>query len=119
MPAAARLVMLFLLAGATGRAEDAPPGSASEADAARFVALVDRMAEAVGQIRDYTCVFTREERVGGELLPMETMFLKHRGPGVCIYMKWIEEPHRRREAIYCEGKYDGRLRVHEGSGLAS
>ena len=77
------------------------------------------MAEAVGQIRDYTCVFTRDERVGGELLPMETMFLKHRGPGVCIYMKWIEEPHRGREVIYCEGKYDGRMRVHEGSGLAS
>jgi Protein of unknown function (DUF1571) len=119
MPAAARVVMLLLLAGTMVRAEDTPPATASEADTSRFVALVDRMTEAVAQIRDYTCVFTREERVGGELLPTETMLLKHRGPGVCVYMKWIEEPHRGREMIYCEGKYNGRLRVHEGSGIAS
>ena len=119
---AAWVAMLLLLAGAAGHAEDALPltgNGTSEGDASRFLALVDRMTEAVEQIRDYTCVFTKQERIRGELLPMETTFLKHRGPGVCIYMKWIEEPHRGREMIYCEGKYDGRLRVHEGSGLAS
>ncbi|HYV58217.1 MAG TPA: DUF1571 domain-containing protein [Candidatus Nitrosopolaris sp.] len=104
--------------GADGPALPGPEGVPA-ADASRFVALVDRMTAAVEQIRDYTCVFTRQERVRGELLPMETMLLKHRGPGVCVYMKWIEEPHRGREIIYCEGKYDGRLRVHEGSGIAS
>src|SRR5437867_3031602 len=102
MPVAARVALLLLLAGAALGAEDAVPQAgdgASAAEAAGFLALVDRMTEAVGQIRDYTCVFTREERVRGELLPMDTMFLKHRGPGVCIYMKWIEEPHRGREVI--------------------
>jgi hypothetical protein len=122
MFAAVRVAMLLLLAGAAARAEEALPlagENASEGDSSRFLALVDRMTEAVEQIRDYTCVFTKQERIRGELLPMETTFLKHRGPGVCVYMKWIEEPHRGREMIYCKGKYDGKLRVHEGSGLAS
>jgi len=117
----AAIVALLLAQRAVGADDAALPAAdgVPAADVSRFLTLVDRMTEAVAEIRDYTCVFTRQERVGGELLPMETMLLKHRGPGVCVYMKWIEEPHRGREMIYCEGKYDGRLRVHEGSGLAS
>jgi len=117
----AGIVALLLTHHAVGADDAAAPGTdgVAAADASRFLTLVDRMMEAVAQIHDYTCVVTRQERVGGELLPMETMLLKHRGPGVCVYMKWIEEPHRGREMIYCEGKYGGRLRVHEGSGFAS
>src|SRR5262249_58069249 len=114
-------VALLLARHAVASDEAVPPGTdgVPAAESSRFLTLVDRMTEAVGQIQDYTCIFTRQERVGGELLPMETMLLKHRGPGVCVYMKWIEEPHRGREIIYCEGRYDRRLPVPQGSGIAS
>ncbi|MGH7821080.1 MAG: DUF1571 domain-containing protein [Candidatus Binatia bacterium] len=92
---------------------------AGPADERRFDDLVVRMEERGKEIRDYTCVMTKRERIGEELRPMETMFVKHRGPGVCLYMKWIAPPHEGREIVYCEGKYGGELQAHDGSGWTS
>ena len=50
---------------------------------------------------------------GGCLFPMK---MKFRRKPFSVYLKWIE-PHKNREAIYVEGKNNGRIVAHEPLGL--
>lgn len=67
-------------------------------------------------LKDYTCIFHKQEMVKGKLLPAETMTVKFRAPR-SIYMKWIKDPHEGRETLYIEGKNDNEVRAHEGGFL--
>ena len=78
-----------------------------------ILTLLNQMQSSYAQVEDYTAVFHKQERVEGELLPNETMLLKFQKP-LKIYTKWIEDPHREREALYVEGKYDNKVIAHEG-----
>lgn len=79
--------------------------------------LVEKMTESVSRVDDYTCIFTKQEYVDGKLLPEETIFLKQRKIPFSVYMKWVEEPHKGREVLFLEGKYEDKLMAHEGSGV--
>ena len=64
-------------------------------------------------IRDYTTVFTKREREGGELGPVQIMFLKVRQKPFRVYMYFLAPEDRKgREAIYVEGRNDGKLLGH-------
>lgn len=67
------------------------------------------------EIKDYTCVLLKQERVRGSLQKQATIFLKYRKP-FDLYMKWIKDPHLGRELIYRQGK-DAGLVVHEGGAI--
>jgi len=75
--------------------------------------LVEGMHAAYDKVQDYTATFLKQERVKGELLPMETVALKFRKPFM-VYMKWLKGPHDGREALYVQGKYDNKVTGHEG-----
>lgn len=75
---------------------------------------VTKMQDAYEQVSDYRCIFKKQERVGGNLLPQETILLKFKKP-FSIYMKWIKEPHKGQEIIYVRGWNDNELRAHPGS----
>ena len=34
-------------------------------------------------------------------------------------MKWLKEPHKDRESLYCHGKYNNEVQAHEGHGFSS
>jgi Protein of unknown function (DUF1571) len=108
------VAVLALTAGAAGA-----QGAGDAADASEVDRLLERLVHAVGSLRDYTCVFTKQERVDGELQPVDTIFVKQRREPRCIYMKWIDGPERGREAIHCPERYGAKLKVHEGSGVDS
>jgi len=67
-------------------------------------------------LKDYTCIFHKQEWVGKKLMPAETMTVKFRAPR-SVYMKWIKDPHEGRETLYIEGKNDNEVRAHEGGFL--
>ncbi len=109
---AASLALLVLLVG---------PAAGETADGldAQLEELFGAMERATGALTDHTCTFTKREYVAGQMQATETMLLKQSRPLGCIYLKWIAEPRKGRETIYCPGRYDGKLQVHEGSGVAS
>ena len=108
--------MLAVLALAATAAAD---GSGSAIDAAEVDRLLDRLVRAVSSLRDYTCVFSKQERVDGTLQPADTIFLKQRREPRCIYMTWTAGPNAGREAIHCPQRYGPKFKVHDGSGVGS
>jgi len=93
--------------------------SGNAIDAAEVDRLLDRLVRAVSSLRDYSCVFTKQERVDGTLQPAETIFLKQRRDPRCIYMKWTAGPNAGREAIHCPPRYGPKFKVRDGSGVGS
>ncbi len=74
--------------------------------------LATALAWYESKVVDYTCTFQKQELVKDKLLPTETMLMKFREQPFSVYLEWIENPKRGREAIYVEGKYDNKLVVH-------
>ncbi len=87
--------------------------------AAKMEELLNRMLVAAANVEDYTCIFTKQEYVRNKMRRMETIFMKHKKEPHSVYMKWIEKPYRNRECLYSEGKYDNKLKAHEGHGIKS
>lgn len=79
----------------------------------KVLSLLAEMESSYAGITDYVTVFHKQERIDGKLLPEETILLKFQKP-LKVYMKWIENPHRGREVIYVQGKYDDKLVGHQG-----
>ena len=68
-------------------------------------ALLKKLETALSRLKDYTAITTKQEYVDGEMLPMETIFIKQRKTPNSIYMKWIREPYKGRESLFVQGKY--------------
>jgi hypothetical protein len=95
-------LLLAALAGAgTANADSEPEKWINEAEAA------------YSSVASYAAVFHKQQRVGGELLPEETILLKFKKP-CSLYMKWIEEPYAGSELIYVEGWNNNRVKAHRG-----
>lgn len=101
---------LCLLAG-LALTSSLPAQPAPEAETGKYL---DQMTQAYAGITDYTCTFTKQERVRGDLLPQETIRLKFRKP-FSVYMKWVTEPHKEQEILYKRGWNDGKMLGHPGS----
>jgi hypothetical protein len=91
---------------------------AAAADTAAAVApdvraLIQKFVDTVDALPGYQVVMQKQQRVGTELNPPETLLLKQRKSPDCRYMKWIADPHQGRELILCNGRYDGKIQVHE------
>ena len=99
----------------TSRDAAAPPRSTSPADGTspldEPLRLATQAQEKFRTIQDYTCTFIKRERIGGQLLPEEYVFLKSRTRPFSIYMKW-QQPYEGREVIYVKGQNDGKLLAH-------
>ncbi len=66
----------------------------------------------IEDIRDYTCVLVKRERIDGRLMPYEYLYLKVRHRPFSVYIYTLA-PIKGREVIYVEGQNDGRLWAHE------
>src|SRR6185503_4607200 len=64
-------------------------------------------------LHDYSCTFVKRERVDGELTPYSHLRLKvrHRPFSVYVYFDAPSE-QRGQEAIYVEGRNDGKVLAH-------
>jgi outer membrane lipoprotein-sorting protein len=97
--------------GAPG-ASNAPAATKAEAGSLdKPLDLARAAKEKFQSIRDYTCMFIKQERIGGQLQPEEYMVMKARVRPFSVYLKW-QKPFEGREAIYVHGQYDGKLMVH-------
>lgn len=102
--------------GEPSAADKAPAADSSdELDGA--LDLARKSLKTLKKIRDYQCIFQRQERVGGTLLEETRMEMKVRQTPFSVYMRFINPPSAAgREVIYVEGANDGNLVAH-GTGL--
>lgn len=62
-------------------------------------------------VQDYTALFVKEERIGKVLLPPNYIRMKFREKPFSVYFRWVQ-PETGKEAIYVEGKNDGKIITH-------
>jgi hypothetical protein len=76
------------------------------------VAALRAMPAAYARLSAYRCLFVRQERLAGALLPEERIRLRFRKP-FAVRLDWVGKTHRGRRAVYVEGM-DGKIRAREG-----
>ena len=74
--------------------------------------LIKQMPAAYAGVKDYTAIFFRSEVLRAKQRPEETIALKFREP-LHVYMKWLSESGKGREAIYVKGRDGDKVIVHE------
>jgi hypothetical protein len=74
-----------------------------------------REAEAAhDRVTSYTAIMHKQQRVEGELLPEETIFLKCKEKPFSLYLKWVKAPYKGSELLYVTGWNENRIRAHRG-----
>ena len=79
---------------------------------ARALASIKECQLRYRNIRDYTCTFSKRERINGQMTPLNVLMMKARTQPRSIYLKF-RQPSPGREAIYIVGSHDGRVLVHD------
>ena len=73
---------------------------------------IKQMPAAYLGVKDYTAVFTRSEVLRGKQRLEETIVLKFREP-LQVYMRWLSESGKDREAIFVKDRDSDKVFVHE------
>jgi Protein of unknown function (DUF1571) len=69
-------------------------------------------------VKDYTCTMIKRERIDGEVTDPEYMYVKVRHQPFSVYLNFLKPADEQgREVIYVEGRNNGKMTAHEGSGL--
>ena len=79
------------------------------ADALRLIAGCQ---ERYKTVQDYSCTFTKRERLDGRLSPPHVMVMKVRTRPMSVYLRFLQ-PEPGREAIWIAGRNSGKAVVHD------
>lgn len=72
-----------------------------------------RAQQILEQVNDYTCVFTKRERIDGKLQEPQTLEMKVRREPFSVYLKYLKPDDKAgTEAIYVHGKNDNKVVAH-------
>jgi len=74
--------------------------------------LVAAATETMANVKDFTCIVEKRERVKGKLLLEATVLLKVREKPYSVYAKWIKGDRKGQEALYVTGKYKNKIVAH-------
>lgn len=91
---------------------------AALAEQSQLFGLLDKMEASYANVRDYTALFRRQERIDGDWRPEEVSFLKFQRP-FKVYVRWLSGPPEGREAIYVQGANQNKVVIHEAQGFSS
>ena len=98
----------------------AVPCSATEPesyDRNKLREFIEEAEKVYAKVTGYTAMFTKQERMGGELCKPDTFFMKFKKP-LKVYLKWPKSsPSAGMEAIYVAGEYNNKILIHT-AGLA-
>lgn len=104
------IACLAVLGGAVAVVASASARSAQSSDP--FKLLVS-MRSSFSSVQGYTATFTKQERVNGNLMPRETIFMKFQKP-FRMYMKWLDGAKEGQEILYVKGENGNRILAHPG-----
>ncbi len=80
--------------------------------AAYALRLIAECQERFKTVQDYSCTFTKRERIDGRLSPPQVMAMKVRSRPMSVYVK-VLQPDAGREAIWIAGRNRGKAVVHD------
>jgi Protein of unknown function (DUF1571) len=83
-----------------------------ETPIARALRVIDECQTRYEAVSDYVCTFSKRERINGRLMPPHVMLMKVRTRPRSVYLKF-RKPAEGREAIYIEGRNDGKVLAHD------
>lgn len=76
------------------------------------------LAQLKSTIKDYSCTVVKRERIDGKLNEHEYMFAKIRHEPFSVYLYFLApDAVKGQEVIYVEGRNDGNMLAHAGSGV--
>jgi hypothetical protein len=75
--------------------------------------IVEEAQRRIDRVETYTATFRKQERVGGKVLPEQTMAMKVRNRPFAIYFKFLAPKHGK-EVIYAEGHHGNKVLAHNG-----
>jgi len=76
------------------------------------------LGELRAKIKDYSCTVVKRERIDGKLGEHEYMFAKIRHEPFSVYLYFLApDTVKGQEVIYVDGKNDGNMLAHAGSGV--
>ena len=78
----------------------------------RAIAAIEECQSKYQAVRDYTCTFSKRERIQGRLTPLHVLAMKVRTQPRSIYIRF-RQPAAGREAIYIDGQNDGKVLAHD------
>lgn len=97
----------------TGQKSRTKPAAIVPSDLDDALALAQQSLDRLERVNDYTCTFTKRERVGDGLLPEERNAMKLRHKPFSVYLRVIEPTASAgQEVIYVEGRNNGNLIAH-------
>jgi hypothetical protein len=100
-------------AGAYGPAPVATPAAPAVDPVDYLLGLTNEAARSMQNIRDYSCVFVKQERIGDHLQPESVIALKVRQQPFSVAMRWAAPKDLAgQEVVYVAGRNNGNLRVH-------
>jgi hypothetical protein len=94
------------------------PGKSRTATYDEAIELIQEAQQRFRSVKDYSCVFVKQEKLEGRLQPPEYIEMKVRNEPFSVYMNWLE-PNAGRELIYVHGRNNNMILAHEGGGLRS
>jgi hypothetical protein len=106
-------IVIFTGINSVAHGADRPAHRSFSAGGPNLIELLRRAQKKYETVSDYTVTFHKQQRVGGVLHDEEVVLYKFRKP-FNVYMKWTGKVDKGREALYVEGKHDGKLLVHLG-----
>jgi hypothetical protein len=83
-----------------------------EASIARAIRAIAECQERYQTVRDYTCIFSKRERIETQLTPLHVMAMKVRADPPSVYLRFLQ-PCAGREAIYIAGRHNGKVLAHD------
>jgi hypothetical protein len=102
----------------------APPATPPAATASPMdepLRLIHEAQQAYQNVRDYTCLLVKRERINGALAPGDHVIeMKVRTQPFSVYLRWLQpRGDAGQEVCYVAGKNDGKMRVHPKGMLGS
>jgi hypothetical protein len=70
------------------------------------------------RVKDYTCTFSKQERMDGRLGARQLIDVRFREDPFSVAMTWRENPPRGDRVLYVEGRWDGKMLVRPTGVLA-
>ncbi len=103
-------VLLFVIASthAGQRCQASPPKTTTTVHQPNLdpeILLQQALTQCQRNIHDYSCLFTRQERIQGQLSKQQTIKVYFREHPRTIHMTWVTNPGRVNRALYQQGKH--------------
>src|SRR5438067_11406711 len=75
--------------------------------------VINEAARSVQAVRDYSCLFVKQEQIKGQLQPENLIAMRVRNHPFSVYLKWLApKTSAGQEVCYVAGKNNGQMRVH-------